>query len=575
MAGPSDSPREFSLQKTEHTFVKLSLAVILGLCLLVALGWGGHRFYLRWQEHKLMRQAHVAFDKGDLRWAALAAQRAFAVDSNSVDACRTLAAIAEKQESPEAIDWRRHVVALEPNSLADRIALAEAALRFQQPVIATEALKDVPPAQQNDPAYQTAAAHLALAKKDMAAAKEHFERAVRLAPNDIRRQLELAEFQLLSQDRGQREAGRRLAEKLRQNPKVRLEALRILINDAIHWRETDSAALARELEQLPAATFSDRLLALGILRAASDPAFTAALTRLQSESQPSPEKAVKLVNWMNSHGLALLAIDWSRRLPDEMLDSIPLRFALADAYIRLRDWTSLKQMLERGTWNRGEPVRRALLAKVARETGDDIAFQKNWIAAVAKAENDPDRLNLLQSIAFQWNWPEKATGVLWMLAENPEAQRNALQELYRYFASQRDTTGMYRALSRLVAIMPEDEAVRNNFAQVSLLLRAETIRARGMARDLYEAHPHQPAYVSTYAFGLFQSGDVKGALKLMQRLPPDQLREPSIAAYYGVFLASVGQSDQATEYLDLAGKAKLLPEEEELVSRARASLARQ
>ncbi len=419
-------------------------------------------------------------------------------------------------------------------------------------------------------------AHLALTQNDLPKAEKHLEAAVRLAPNDVHQQLELAEFQLRSDDRAQREAGRALATRLKSDPKVQLDALHVLITDAVRERDhSTSAALAKELEALPAATFADRLLALGILRGVNDPAFTAALTRVQSEAIKSAEKAVKLVNWMNSNGLALLAIDWSKRFPTELLDSIPLRFAMADAFVRLRDWPALKEMLQRGSWDRGEPIRRALQAKVARETGDDIGFEKNWVAAVAKAENDPDRLNLLQTIAFQWNWPEKAAAVLWMLAENRDAQRNALQELYRYYAAQRDTTGLYRTLSRLVAVLPEDPAVRNNFAQISLLLKAETFRALGLARDLHEAHPTDPAYASTYAYGLYQSGDVKGAVKVMSQLTADQLHEPAVAAYFGIFLAAAGQAEVATEFLDLAGKAKLLPEEDELVARARSSLARQ
>ncbi len=39
-----------------------------------------------------MRQAHVALEKGDLRWAALAAQRAMVAAPDSVDACRRLEA---------------------------------------------------------------------------------------------------------------------------------------------------------------------------------------------------------------------------------------------------------------------------------------------------------------------------------------------------------------------------------------------------------------------------------------------------------------------------------------------------
>jgi Flp pilus assembly protein TadD len=575
MARPSNSTLEKSLRRTERTYVKLWLGVIGALCLLVAVCWGGHRFYVRWQEHKLMRQAHIAFDKNDLRWAAMAAQRAYAVDPQSADACRTLAAIAEKQNSSQAIDWRRRVVALEPNSMPDRIALVESALHFHHPAIAAEALAHVPPTQQNDARYHSTAAHLALTNNDFGTAEQHLESAVRLAPNDPQRELELAEFQLRSDDRNKRDAGRALAERLKSNPKVRLDALHVLINDAVRWRyDSASVGLAKELDGLPNATFADRLLALGILRGLNDPAFAAALTRLETESTQSAERAVKLINWMNSRGQALLAIDWSKRLPPEMLESIPLRFALADANVRLRDWAALKAMLQRGSWNRGEPIRRAFQAKAARETGDDIGFEKNWVAAVAAAAGDPPRLNLLQTIAFQWNWPDKGTAVLWMLAENRDAQRDALQALYRYYAGQRDTTGLFRALSRLVAVMPDDPAVRNNFAQISLLLKAETFRARGIARDLHEAHPHDAAFASTYAFALFQSGDVKGAVKIMSQLTPEQLHDPSVAAYYGILLAAAGQNDAATEYFGRAEKAKLLPEEEELVAQAKASLAR-
>ncbi len=258
-----------------------------------------------------------------------------------------------------------------------------------------------------------------------------------------------------------------------------------------------------------------------------------------------------------------------------MLESIPLRFALADAYVRLQDWATLKVILQHGSWDQAEPIRRALQAKIARETGDDIGFEKNWVAAVGAAGKDSASLNLLQTIAFQWNWPAKATAVLWMLAVNPDTQRDALQALYNYYAAQRDTTGLYRTLSRLVVAIPDDPAVRNNFAQISLLLKAETSHARGIAQDLYQAHPHDAAYASTYAFALFQSGDVKGALKIMSQCTPEQLHDPSVAAYFGILLAAAGQHEAAAEYLDVATRAKLLPEEEELVVQAKASLARQ
>jgi predicted Zn-dependent protease len=123
--------------------------------------------------------------------------------------------------------------------------------------------------------------------------------------------------------------------------------------------------------------------------------------------------------------------------------------------------------------------------------------------------------------------------------------------------------------------MPGDPAMRNNFSQIALLLKVETVRACGMARDLHEAHPHDAAYASTYAFGLFQSGDVKAAIKTMSQLTPEQLHDPAIAAYYGIFLAAAGYAAAAREYFELAEEAKLLPEEQNLVAQAKATLARQ
>jgi Flp pilus assembly protein TadD len=576
MARSPNPTLETSLQRTEHTYVRLWLVGIGALCLLVALCWGGHRAYVRWQERKLMRQAHVSFDKSDLRWASMAAQRAYAIDPTSIDACRTLASIAEKQQSVEAIDWRRRAVELEPNSFGDRLALADSALRFDQPAAAAEAIAGIETAQQNDAHYQSTAAHLALTKNDLVAAEKHFLEAVRLAPNDPEKRLELAEFQLRSDDRAKREKGRVLAQALKSSPKVQLSALHVLINDAMRWRyDSSSVELAKELEALPAAPFSDRLFALDILHRLNAAAFTGALTRLESESAQSAEKAIAFINWLNGHSLALLAIDWSKRLSPEMMNTVSLRFALANSYAQVGDWPALKTMLGRGSWGSAESLRLALLAKVARETGDADSFERDWVNAVERAENDPERLNVLQKVAFQWHWPEKATAVLWMLADIPDAQREALQNLYRYYTDRRDTSGLYRTLSRLMALMPEDKGIRNNFAQISLLLHTEASRAKEIARSLHETHPREAAYASTYAFALYQAGDIKGALKVMGQLTTEQLEDPSVAAYYGVFLATAGQADEATHYLQLGDKAKLLPEEEALAARARSSLARQ
>ena len=103
-------------------------------------------------------------------------------------------------------------------------------------------------------------------------------------------------------------------------------------------------------------------------------------------------------------------------------------------------------------------------------------------------------------------------------------------------------------------------------------LESRDAHARAIAQDLHKAHPHDAA--SPHAFALFNPVS-ESALKIMRQLTPEQVHDPSVAAYFGVLLAAAGQNDDATEYFALAEKAKLLPEEEELVAQAKASLARQ
>jgi cytochrome c-type biogenesis protein CcmH/NrfG len=380
---------ESSLRRTEKTYSRLILVLLLGLVFVVTFCWAGYQVYTRWQEHRYMHQAHAAFDKDDLRWAALGARCAFEWRSDSLDACRLLGEIGDRQMTNEAIDWRRRAIDIAPDSIPDLVKLAETALRFGRLQLADQTLARVLPEKQRDPVYQTAAANVALARNDSAGALKHFTEAARLAPDDVQRQLALAEFELHSEDSARREHGRKLANQLRTNPKARASALEILLVDALRSaRPGEGIALARELSAMPEAPFTDRLHALTAFRLFNDSDFVNALGRLQTEAHDSVGKAVALVNWMNSQKLALLAIDWSRRLPDTVLNTLAMHAALADSFIVMRDWRALANLLKTGSWTSAESLRFALQAKVARETGDDASHEKNWTMAVEKAGSD-------------------------------------------------------------------------------------------------------------------------------------------------------------------------------------------
>jgi len=163
--------------------------------------------------------------------------------------------------------------------------------------------------------------------------------------------------------------------------------------------------------------------------------------------------------------------------------------------------------------------------------------------------------------------------LLWVAAKDPVKGDEALRALYSYFAKNDDTENMYRVLLHRSERYPNDFNIQNNFAQISLLLGLNRDRGQKAAREVYEKDPKNAAYVSTYAFALYSAGESKKALGVFETLSPEQLRQPEIAAYYGIILAAAGDQTRAAEFLDIGEKAKLLPPEKELVEKARRSLA--
>jgi Flp pilus assembly protein TadD len=160
---------------------------------------------------------------------------------------------------------------------------------------------------------------------------------------------------------------------------------------------------------------------------------------------------------------------------------------------------------------------------------------------------------------------------MWALAKFPEKEKEAFRTLYRYYAKNRDSQGLYRVLARLAELNPQDLDIQNNLAQLSLLLNARSEEARRVATEVYHKAPSNAAYATTYAYALLTKGDTEAAGKVMSALTAEQLKEPAISAYYGVCLAAL-KDPRARQFLDAGENATLLPEEKTLLEKARNSL---
>jgi hypothetical protein len=561
-------------ERIQRSLLKIAAWTIAVLVLLIGGSVIGYKQYRAWQERRLVAQANALINERNLKRASLDARRILQINPDSAAGCRIMARISEEAGAKAAVEWRRRVVELEPGNARDVILLARAALRFDDKQSLDLALKRLPEEAKNTADYHAFAADLASRRNDVAEMERHLREAVRLDPANKDTVLRLAAVELALRDDSVRARGKQTLLDLQREAPMRREATRRLVFGALRRRQPDEALpFARQLDAFPERMFEDRLLLLQALHETADPAYTAFLQELQTTAAADAEQAAQLISWLNANGMPAAAIAWGSQLPPEMLAQRAVPVALSDSYIIAGDWTGMQRLVQTANWGAIDYVRHALAARAARELRDEFEANAQWTAAIQKVAAHPKQAQTLAEIVQKWGWRKEAIEALWIAAKDPAGGDGALQALYNHFTETGATHDLYRVSLQQQELRPNDRNVQNNVAQLGLLLNMNTERALRTARDLYESEPNNSAYVSTYAFALQNAGDTKKALHMMSGLTEEQLRDPAVAAYYGIILAASGDHARAEEYLDLGQKAALLPEERALLEKARRTLA--
>jgi Flp pilus assembly protein TadD len=566
---------ELSHGRAERFYLKLSLGIVLVLILLTALFWGSHDSYVRWQERRLIEHARFAMEHADDRTASVAARSVLELRPSSAPAARIMAELAERAGNRAALDWRHRVVGMQPNSLVDKLDWAKCALQFNDLATAERALSSIDKgAARQSAGYHAFAALLAQARGQDAQAEREWTQALQLTPGEKDYQLQLGMLRLRANNEDRHALGKTILGALRDDPKLRAPATRALIQDGIARQDNVQSILqlARELQAYPEATFNDRLVFLDVLRQLGDPEFTTYLSDLEKTIVGNSANLAALLSWMSQSNLNLLALDFVRGLPLDGLRKWPVPLALADVYTQIKDWRSLETATNTANWQQSEYLRHAYLARALREQDQPAAAEHEWSTGARAATAQNEHLLSLAQTAAKWGWQKQAVELLWQLSKKADTQSEALHALYLHYAKVKDTQGLYRVLLRLYEMDPTDLKAQNNLAQVSLLLNASRDRARKLATDLYRLEGSNATYAATYAYSLYADGDTTGAIKIMARFGEEQLRDPAVAAYAGIFLAAGGDRTKAKRYLDRAARANLLPEETALVEKAQRAL---
>lgn len=550
--------------------------------------------YRSWSAQRTAESAIRFLEQTNFSSACLSARRALSLNSNSVSACRVMALLSEQTRSPRAIAWRQKVVSLEPNAVTNRLALARTALLFNELGMARQALTPIgPQARSTNLLYHELAADIAFAEQDMATAQTHLLQAAALAPDNpiYRHNLHIA--QLHDSDTNVQQRAREALDTGRTDRLYGTAILRALTREAVSRGAADRAyGLSTELQARPDTRFDDLLLHLALLKSEVEghsvisnratatpplsrptlpPVLTEFIRRVQREAGGNPEQVCLLANWLNTHGLAKAALPWLETLPEETRNTTSVRLVETECHLLLKNWRLLGEWLKACQWGADEHLRHALLALVYRQDGDQQLAEIEWKRAVRASRDGthavPNSQEALVRLAGAWSWENEAEALLWEIAAGTET-RWALSLLKKAYELAGDTRSLLRVFRAEARSNPEDIVARNNVAAASLLLSTNLATAHASARQIYEAQPTNSAMASTYAYSMHLQGRTSEAIKMLSQFTEESLRQPSLAAYFGVLWAAQGSMAKAETYLEFARQGPLLPEERKLVEAA-------
>lgn len=552
---------------------KKILIFVVVMAAVAAFGWFGRKAWKHYTEKNLIAQANADISQNNLRGADLCLRRVLQINPMSVQGARMVADLLDSEGAPQSVIWRVRVAKLEPDNITNTYALIETALRRQNLPAAAKALAGIPDKYKNTVVYHKLSGAVAWSGGRIAEAEEQCNLALQLDPTNRAIMLNLATIELAMTNRAVNQAGRVKLNELSSDPELGMVALHHLQADAVARKAFPEAlGYSERINMNRAATFSDKVEYLQLLRTTKSAGADSCLADLKKTAMYEPHNAYTLAHWMTMAESPRTAYQWLNTLPTVTQTNLTIQLIKSDCLIGMKDWNGLLAFLKNQDWGQKEFYRAALTSLAQRSLGDDVDSQASWQRALHLAADQQENLLLLSRVTGIWGWKTEEIATLQEAMVKFSDPKWASDQLTVLLYSQGNTKALVDLMTTLQSASPEDPRLKNNLADVLLLTKSELERAYRLANEAYLTDTNNQYYISTYAYALLMQNKPDMAHKVISNLKPESLKIPSIAAYYGVIEVQTGHKDMAREPLAHAAKANLLPEEKAIVTYALAQL---
>ena len=531
--------------------------------------------------------AEVYLQNGDASTAAKYFEKAAALDANDYRPKTGLALTHLAQGDRErAMKELEAAASMDQGSAPDRALIASALQRgeFDRALVAIDSLEKKQP---NSAFVQNLRGLALLGKKDAAAARKSFERALSMDPTFFPATLNLARLDVSEGNAS--EGAKRLEDFVAKNPN-NSQALLVLAEARMQRNAPRDQVLdlfTRAINAAPS-DVAPRLSLISYYIAVRDPKRALTAAQEAAAALPNrPEILEALARAQQLTGDSNQAIATYQRMP-QVAPKSPMPFVhIADVQTGTRDYEAAIQNLRRALALQADflPAQRGLIAvylrqdrepqaiAVAREVqkqrpkeaagysleGDVHANRKEWKEAIAAY-----RAGLTRTGGN--DIPIKLYSVLTASGQAAEADRMAstwLKDhpedvtLPTYLAETAQRRGDYAAAKRyyesLVALQPNNAILLNNLAYTAGKIGDE--RAVEYAEKANRLAPNQPPIMDTLGSLLVQKGDAKRGVDLLRKASEMAPQAPGIRFNLAQGLIKIGQKDEARK--ELAELAKL------------------
>lgn len=552
-----------------NAFTRKTLIFVAVMLAIACAGFLGRRIYQKTTEHRLAAQAAQYLQKQDLRNASLCLQRALQINPYDARVNQLMADMLEQDGSTMALSWRIRTAELQTNNMEYRLEWAKTALEMNDLPSVAQALGGVDSKYRSTAEFHKLAAGLAWNLHYSAEAEKEYAAALQLEPTNLAVMLNLATVRLVSTNKAVASQAHATLEAIPATSPVHLLAWRTLATDAIDHKSYQTAIeYEQQVANDPKASYADKLGYLQVLHLADSPQFGAWQKVLETDATKSPIRIYALGHWMQTEEGPAVALRWLDGLPPTLQTNLPVPMAIADCQIELKDWNGLLATIGNADWKELEYYRLCLNSLADRSLGNTEGASEAWENALMVSSHHLDRLARLNQFTATWAWAPERKQVLDQVISQFPGETWADDQLTALLYNQGQTQELADLLNQMYSANPSNLQIKNNLATILLLEKSDLNRAHRLAQEAYNSSPDNPFFACTYAYSLLLQSRNQDAVKIIGSLKANYLKDPSIAAYYGIVEAQTGNTKAAAPALKVAQTARLLPEEMQLVHQA-------